>query len=646
MMRIAASLVLSGKSATKAQLLCKNFPAQSLHITINNALAKVWAMRRTTLSLALSFFTLAACGGDSPQSGETDESSGDSEESSDESSSESESGDSEGSSDESSMSDGTDSEDDDDDDSSVSDESESDDEESSDSDDDDDSSSENSETDEDSETSSEDESDSDSETDDTDGDLARGNIKISQVLANQAVPFPIIVDGEVVSESNRNFPVIGTRRTLFQAFWEIPDDWKSRDIKAVLTLEQKDATQKEYEVTTNVAGESKEGTLTGAFSWTVEPEDLQDETKILITLWEVDDSNTDIPESDEPPQTPSAGLSDLGVDNAKRVYRQVIVPVTYSKGSCNTDMRKALTPEVIEDFRNYIYARVPVQDVEITIHEESFSYSGDAWDDILSELQSRRNNDGADPDVYYYAPIDACSGNIQGFGGYSYIPAAPTKNNASDRVSSGLWRGGDDFTHVTFVHESGHAQGRYHAPCGPAAGIDSNYPKDTAHGQEAGIGVWGYDTYGKEFKDPLESKDYMSYCYTGSFISDYGWEIQLETATALGSWSYFSTQPDEFGPEVLRIRIDENGQALRWWTTNGGLAGRTRNSDAAVTYYQRGKKLGTFEGAVQPSPHDDTVLLYAPVPTAIADADAVSITLHGKTQRVALNNLRRYIRRN
>ncbi len=70
------------------------------------------------------------------------------------------------------------------------------------------------------------------------------------------------------------------------------------------------------------------------------------------------------------------------------------------------------------------------------------------------------------------------------------------------------------------VHEVGHTLGLRHAPCGDPPAPDPKYPY-----ANAAIGVQGFEVQGPPPSYPRrhyeDEKDFMGYCETGNWISDY-----------------------------------------------------------------------------------------------------------------------------
>ena len=99
------------------------------------------------------------------------------------------------------------------------------------------------------------------------------------------------------------------------------------------------------------------------------------------------------------------------------------------------------------------------------------------------------------------------------------------------------------------MHEVGHEQGRYHAPCS-TSGADANFPY--AGGS---IGVWGYDILSKQFFSPTRGKDMMGYC-PNEWVSDY-------TYAALGDL-YLTLAREAPGDPAVHYRRAVDAYARAW----------------------------------------------------------------------------------
>lgn len=209
----------------------------------------------------------------------------------------------------------------------------------------------------------------------------------------------------------------------------------------------------------------------------------------------------------------------LNATERQGALRITLVPIQYdSDGSHRIPDTR---PETLALYRNRFLAMYPVSEVDLQVHLPLVSTqplsASQGWEETLAQVTALRANDAVAPDVYYMglvAPTDtyesycprSCALGLSG------LPDDPS--DATQRASLSLGFGGMP-TVTTMVHELGHAFGRYHAPCGGAAGSDRAFPYTGG-----GIGVWGYDNELSIAYPPEFGKDMMGYC-DPSWVSDY-----------------------------------------------------------------------------------------------------------------------------
>lgn len=124
----------------------------------------------------------------------------------------------------------------------------------------------------------------------------------------------------------------------------------------------------------------------------------------------------------------------------------------------------------------------------------SFDTAG--WVQLLGEIGQVAGMDGSERAYYGFIP-----GGGGGIAGLGYV---------GQHVAIGI-----DRSASVAAHELGHNFGINHAPCGGAAGADSNYPYPGAQ-----IGSWGFN--GGQLIEPTRFVDLMSYC-NPAWVSDYNY---------------------------------------------------------------------------------------------------------------------------
>lgn len=452
---------------------------------------------------------------------------------------------------------------------------------------------------------------------------ARGNIALTDVVANQAVDVLISTNGEWVPPQDRNTYVVHSRDTLLRAYWEIPEDWSAREITAVLETRSPGGDEMTYEDTKMIAGPSFPGDLNRGFVFPIVADQFPPGIEFQISLWEAAPGAEDEPESTTLIESPSDGFQLVGAQPEPAELRVVMFPVIYDDGDgCSTDTSVEVTEEQYQTFLDYHHEQYPVQEVTIDFRRDEPII----WDNALnslaelwSPLQERRSEDNAPPNNYYYALVDVCAGGIGEAAGIAPGLATDTKSAAYERVSSGVWLDGQAYAYHTMVHELGHNHGRAHVFCagGDAAGTDPTYPHDDGQ-----IGVWGFGIRSFKLHSPTATRDIMTYC-DPSWVSDWGWSKAYERVRTLTSWDYEGAPAGSSEPEgeVLIGLIMPNGEE-KWWTTEGAREAEHFSSGQQLSF--------DYGGEVVESPtnvqilDDGSTMITAMVPKPFVAFEGVS----------------------
>jgi hypothetical protein len=485
---------------------------------------------------------------------------------------------------------------------------------------------------------SEGEGPADDGTGDGDGDAewepipARGDINLSSVVVNQGVDVAVAVNGEWVGPADRNTYVVSGRDTLLRGFWEVPEDWVPRPIRAQLELRYPDGTSEVLEDTKLIDGPSFPGDIDRGFFFPLVAAQFPPGVEYHMTLWEAEEGHEDQRESSTVIESPIGGLAEIGIQPEPAEMRVVLVPVAYSTATCNTNTAD-ITPEQEKFFLDYLHEQNPVQQV----HWEFRRDAPIQWNSTLTSLaqlwmplQEMRIVDEAPPNAYYYALVDACASGIDGAGGIAPGLAPPTKDAAYQRVSSGLWLDGNNYSYHTFVHELGHNQGRAHIFCagGDAAGVDPSYPYENGI-----IGVWGFGIRLFQFHSPTASYDYMTYCGP-NWVSDWTWSKTFNQIRALTSWDYEGAAAEPQADSEVLIGLLMKDGSETWWTTKGGREPEYWSGAQTVAF--------EYDGEIIEQPaaiellDDGNVMITAPVPRPHAAIDAAVRYADGQAHPIDL----------
>jgi hypothetical protein len=467
---------------------------------------------------------------------------------------------------------------------------------------------------------------------------ARGNIMLPKVVISQGVEIAIVKDGALVAPASRNASLISKRAALVQGFWTVPSGWTARPILGKLYLQYTDNTETVLENTVAVSGAPVAGDRSKTFSWLVPVDRMQAGVQFLIRLEEGEPGHDNIPPSTQPPQAPSGGKSALGVPDDKVELKVVIAPVAYSSSKCTANSRDVLTADRLVELEDYLYARAPVQEVKLSVRTANINFTGTTWMSLLQSLQQARVTDNAQPNDYYYAMLNSCGVDLEGFGGYSLIPN-DTQGDASRRVSAGEWiatTAKAEFSRVTYVHELGHGQGLKHAPCGNPAGPDPAFPYAGAK-----IGVWGYDLVKSAFKDPTKTTDYMSYCYEPSWPSDWTWAKNYKRAGTLTAWGP-QPLPREQG-ELLFGVLAGNGNVEEWWTSEGTLDLAQTTPGNELEFYEGNRLVARTPASLEDLPEGGGKYVLAQAPANFGAITRMVRVANGVRHPIAQTTVRRII---
>jgi hypothetical protein len=445
---------------------------------------------------------------------------------------------------------------------------------------------------------------------------ARG-VRIDYVEANQGIAVPVAVDGVWVGPTERNSALHRTRALLLRGTWDVDDAWEPREIECRLTIES--SLHEEPLVLSQVKmleSDSYFGDLNRNFFWLIPPEEVVPGMTFRMELWETGPGAEDLPEPDPPPTAPIDGPALIGIEDVPMEFRPTLVPVEYSFGECDTVA--VPNEEQSAGFVRNLFEKNSLQVVHYTLHEEHIVRTTELTSlaQFFTPLQQMRTADGADPNEYYFALVDACSGGVDGAGGIAPSSDVPATKAASlYRVSVGLWLPGNvDFSYETFVHELGHNQSLAHVFCpgGNAAGPDPNYPYE-----DGKTGVWGFAIESFQIKNPTANYDYMSYC-NPTWPSDWTWNKTGGHIRTLTSWDYEAPEPEptpvagDFEGEMLVGLLLKDGRA-EWWTTRGGLLAHEVTPGQEIVYRAGAREIARV-GAKVELLEDGNTMVFAPLP--------------------------------
>ncbi|MEM6994635.1 MAG: hypothetical protein AAF721_29235 [Myxococcota bacterium] len=459
------------------------------------------------------------------------------------------------------------------------------------------------------------------------------DISIGLVEANQGVAVDIAREGAWLGPAERQAPLIQNRITLVRTFWEIPDDWETREIEAHLVLQFADGTTETKVDRKEVAEESFIGDLDRAFFWGIEAEKMLPGLEFRVELYEVDDARADMPEPDPPPMVPQSGDFELvGVESSFQVMKVVVVPFDYSNGGCNTEAD--VSEATMQRFQDLLYMQNPIDRLDYEVHSP-LTFTGEAsnFGELNQILVDLRFDEGALPETYYYGLIDVCMGGLNGAGGQANgIPDDPVNpDNAFQRVSSGLSID-VDFSSETIVHEIGHSQGRRHVTCnGEEGGPNPSYPHDGGV-----VNEWGFGVVDFALRHPTTHKDYMTYCHP-TWVGNWGWNKVYSVIAGLSEWDADfpgngGVAEDPYSGTILVGTVLPDGREL-WSTVPGGIDAARLTPDHSIELTLADGTQASVGARVEPitDGFDGTFQIVAPVPETMATDFAQVVSLNRRS---------------
>jgi hypothetical protein len=462
------------------------------------------------------------------------------------------------------------------------------------------------------------------------GLFARGGIELDRVVIDQGVSIELFEDGAEVPPSRRRTDVVGGRTALFRTFWTLPDDWEPRPIVARLRLHMPDGEVLEAVEELFIDGEPIEYWYeNGAFNTLTPPELVVGDMKWDMTLYEAGDPPEDSLPPAVVPRAPHDGPGDLGVDPAPRELDVVIVPIDhqFDGGKDCPDVPPEFEADRLQRFADGLFAQNPVQGATVSVRDEPL-----VWDEsaanlgkILGALGELRDQDGADPWVYYYGAIEPCDwGSDEGFAGLAYLPKETKKGEDWRRVSVGDVAVSESATIETFVHEVGHNQERRHVPCGGPKGAVEDYPY-----RNGKIGTYGFDILRIRIHRPNE-RDYMSYCGP-EWVSDYGWNQVLPVIGGLTSWKNEETSAEPEGGMVIGHLFTDGTET---WRVRPGDPSLVAERSGTMDYFAGAEHLAGLPVAFDEL-DDGTITVVGPLPASFGRATRLEMSGDGERRVIA-----------
>jgi hypothetical protein len=373
----------------------------------------------------------------------------------------------------------------------------------------------------------------------------------------QGTRVPIMEGGDAADPGLA--PIVGGRDALVRVFIETEDGFDSRDLIARVVLSDEDGEvsfTKQKEV---AAGASTQANLGSTINVEIAGEDLRPGQSIAVSLHEVSE-DVDEDGDTEDAVWPSGDPQELEIEDEMPPMKIVLVPVEY-----NADGSGRLpdtSDTALAAYEKLFEAMYPITSIEISVDEplpwsQTVAAMGGGWDSLLNAVTSRRSDNGAADDEYYFGLVTPAEtfNAFCGGGCVTGLSWSVTQLSPSMQAGLGIGYGGVALQYSTYTaaHEVGHLFGRLHAPCQVAQGVDQDYPYSGGM-----IGVMGYNAATGALMSPTVYADVMSYC-TQVWISDYNYAALFERVQAVAALGGEKAWPEQAAAPWATIVVHADG---------------------------------------------------------------------------------------
>ncbi len=280
------------------------------------------------------------------------------------------------------------------------------------------------------------------------GDAARG-IRVTDIMINQGIQSELVLDGQFVDPGDRTTVIIGGRKGMIQAFWELDSDFAPREIEARLTIyDSGGGALKEYIHSQTISGPSGVvGSADGSFGWILDGPEFPGDGGFSVAFYEV---GADGSGPDSGYRFPVEGIQAIEPDASDLVWDMVFLV----SGQCSTPL--VFDDDLKGHLRQLAYNNFPVSTLNIEFRDTPEG-DVDCSPTTYSGVRQVRDRDAFGPAYFYTAVIAASQwGNSQGGVTPGYDPFSMN----ADRVCAAGGHSNGDFG--TAPHEQGHMFQRYH----------------------------------------------------------------------------------------------------------------------------------------------------------------------------------------
>jgi hypothetical protein len=380
-------------------------------------------------------------------------------------------------------------------------------------------------------------------------------VTITQIAIYQGVKVQLMKDGQL---GVPKAPVVAGREALVRLWVTTDGNYNGKPVTARFNINGADP----VETTTTVPANPDDPDLNSTINLKIPGASIQPGMQYSVGLLQPsEDSKGPNPGA----RYPGEGFAPTDTQSAGKTLKIVLVPIAY--GADGSNRLPDTSPAQLQGYKDLFYAMYPAPEIDLTVRDpvqynQGISANGNGWEQLLGYIGQVRANDNAPYEAYYYGVFspgqsfnEFCAGGcVAGLGNIG-----PVSDDYS-RHAIGLGFGGggqpSEITWETAVHEIGHTHGRYHSPCGGAAGADPQYPHDGAL-----LGEWGYNLVTQQLYGPDNFTDVMGYCQP-IWVSDYTFNAFFQRIKGVNNANKV------FPQEVMdltydRARIDGKGD-VHW----------------------------------------------------------------------------------
>lgn len=388
--------------------------------------------------------------------------------------------------------------------------------------------------------------------DPTDPLVEASGVGIEQIALYQGVKAVLMQNG---ADGGNKVPLVAGRDALMRLFLTVDGNYNGQPVTARLTI---NGVADPIVVVANAKGGGKDNSLATTLNIDIPGAAIPAGFNYKVELLQ---PTSAFKGANPAARYPESGFASTNAQSVGQTLKIVLVPVIY--GADGSDRLPDTSPAMVQGYKDLFYGMYPVPAVDITVraavqYNSAVNANGNGWDGLLGYIGQVRADDNAPFDAYYYgifSPSNSvgqyCGGGcVAGLGNIGG-PGDPYSRAA---IGLGFSDDGGAIAWETAVHEIGHTHGRYHSPCGGAAGTDPAYPYDNAI-----IGVWGYNLLSKQLYNTTGYTDVMGYCQP-IWVSDFTYKGFFNRIKAVNNAS-IAVPPEQMNLTYDRARIDADGNA-------------------------------------------------------------------------------------